>query len=67
MLKVEITTPSRSVAVTAGVLRELLAKGEITPLSDAESRDIETVIDALDEADRIVIETDDLLPQEDGS
>jgi hypothetical protein len=63
-MQVEITIPSRSVAIAAGVLRELLARGAITRLSDAESREIETVIHALDEADRIVIETDDLLPQE---
>ena len=61
-MKIEITIPSRSAAIAAAVLRELLVKGDSFVIDD--SHHIETVIRALDEADRIVIESDDFLSQE---
>jgi len=61
-MNIEITIPSRSAVIVAGILREILAKGNA--IADDEAHDIEAVINALDEADRIVIQSDDFLSQE---
>jgi len=52
-MRTEITITARRASIVVRILQELLVKGD--NLTRGKERDIEAVIDALGEADRIVI------------